>query len=498
MRAAKSVTVVLPAYRVAGAMPGMIRDLAVATYALRSRGIDLDVLLLHDDRDNVAAITTRAAADLGLSLSAVPGPPSGSGAAYLEGFRQVIEEDRADLVATLDANGRHDATQLPRLIDQLTAEDADVVIGSRWTRGSGTPGLSPGRWILGRLANLSFRLLTGTRGIADATTSFRVVRSAVVRDFEFTGVPLTSHSVQTAFVAMAVAHGYRVREGPIIYGRPAGPGGELHGRDVARFARHLLALRSQVDRTRQRRLSAPGRTFTDEHFGAAQDLERLGTARHFFDWVLDDFDVFLKGRVLEVGAGLGTITRRLVERYPTLSIVALEPAENVFPDLDSVAALEPRVTARRQTLADYQPSPDESFDAVIYINVLEHIDDDARELRLAAGVLRPGGALLVFGPALGWMYSELDYKAGHYRRYSLHRLRKLATDAGLEIVSARYFDLLGVAPYFLVYRLLRHDDITGSTLWGYDRVVVPASRWLQRLLRHPPVGKNAILIARRP
>jgi hypothetical protein len=104
----------------------------------------------------------------------------------------------------------------------------------------------------------------------------------------------------------------------------------------------------------------------------------------------------------------------------------------------------------------------------------------------------------VFGPALGWMYSELDYKAGHYRRYSLRRLRKLASDAGLEILSARYFDLLGVAPYALVYRLLRHDDITGSTLWGYDRVVVPASRWLQRLLRHPPLGKNVILIARKP
>ena len=104
----------------------------------------------------------------------------------------------------------------------------------------------------------------------------------------------------------------------------------------------------------------------------------------------------------------------------------------------------------------------------------------------------------MFGPALGWMYSELDYKAGHYRRYSLRRLRRLAADAGLEVVSARYFDLLGVAPYALVYRLLRHDDITGSTLWGYDRVVVPASRWLQRLLRHPPLGKNVILIARKP
>jgi SAM-dependent methyltransferase len=196
-----------------------------------------------------------------------------------------------------------------------------------------------------------------------------------------------------------------------------------------------------------------------------------------------------------VGAGLGTITRKLIDRYPELSIVALEPAGNVFGDLASYAALTPRVTARRQTLAEYEPDPGEAFDAVVYINVLEHIADDTQELQLAAKALRPGGTLLVFGPALEWLYSELDYRAGHYRRYSLRRLRALATSAGFEVVSARYFDMLGVVPYLVVYRWLRHDDISGSTLWGYDRVVVPLSQLLQRVLVSPPLGKNVILIA---
>jgi 2-polyprenyl-3-methyl-5-hydroxy-6-metoxy-1,4-benzoquinol methylase len=493
MRQPKSATVVLPAYRVADAVATVVRDLAVAAYALRSRGLHLDVLLLHDGED-VAAAATRTAAELDLPLAAVPGPAS-PGEAYLAGFRQVVEEGRADLVVTLDANGRHDATQIPHLIDRMVAGDLDVVIGSRWARGSGTPGLSPGRWVLGRLANLAFRRLTGTRSIQDATTSFRVARIPVVRDFEFGGIPLTSHSVQTTFVAMAVARGYRVGEGAIIYRPPVGGGGGLRGSDVASFARELLALRGQVDRTRQRRLSSAGRRFSDEHFGAAQDLERLGTAKHFFDWVLDELDPYLRGRLLEVGAGLGTITRKLVDRYPDLSIVALEPAENVFADLESYAALTPRVTALRQTLAEYGPEQAGGFDTVLYLNVLEHIADDERELRLAARMLRPGGALLVFGPALEWLYGELDYRAGHYRRYSLRRLRALASAAGFKVVSARYFDVLGVLPYLVVYRLGRHDDIAGSTLWGYDRAVVPLSRLLQRAVRRPPLGKNVILVA---
>jgi SAM-dependent methyltransferase len=494
MRQPKSATVVLPAYRVADAVATVVRDLAVAAYALRSRGLHLEVLLLPDGED-VAAVATKSAAGLDLPLTTAPGPASGPGEAYLVGFRQVVAEGRADLVVTLDANGRHDATQIPHLIDQLVADDLDVVIGSRWTRGSGTPGLSPGRWVLGRLANLAFRRLTGTRAIQDATTSFRVARIPVVRDFEFGRIPLTSHSVQTTFVAMAVARGYRVGEGAIIYRPAAGGGGGLRGADVASFARELLALRGRVDRTRQRRLSGAGRRFSGEHFGAAQDLERLGTAKHFFDWVLDEFDPYLRGRLLEVGAGLGTITRKLVDRYPELSVVALEPAENVFADLESYAALTPGVTTRRQTLAEYEPDQAGGFDAVLYLNVLEHIADDAQELQLAARALRPGGTLLVFGPALEWLYSELDYRAGHYRRYGLRRLRALASAAGFKVVSARYFDVLGVLPYLVVYRLSRHDDIAGSTLWGYDRAVVPLSRLLQRAVPRPPLGKNVILVA---
>jgi SAM-dependent methyltransferase len=494
MERPRSATVVLPAYRVADAVATVIRDLAVAAYALRPRGLNLDVLVLHGD-DDVAAAAVKTAAELDLPLTTVPGPASGPGAAYLVGFQRVVGEGRADLVITLDANGRHDATQIPHLIDQLMADNLDVIIGSRWTRGSGTPGLSLSRWVLGRLANLAFRRLTGTRAIADATTSFRVARLPVVRDFDFGGIPLTSHTVQTAFVAMAVARGYRVGEAAIIYRPAAGGGGGLRGADAATFARQLLALRKQVDRTRQRRLSAAGRTFADDHFGAAQDLERLGTAKHFFDWVLDVFDPYLRGQVLEVGAGLGTITRKLVDRYPDLSIIALEPAGNVFADLEAYAALTPQVGARRQTLAEYQPDPADGFDAIVYLNVLEHIADDAQELHLAAKVLRPGGALLVFGPALEWLYSELDYRAGHYRRYSLRRLRGLATAAGFRVVSSRYFDVLGVVPYLVVYRLLRHDDIRGSTLWGYDRVVVPLSRLIQRILRNPPLGKNVVMIA---
>jgi 2-polyprenyl-3-methyl-5-hydroxy-6-metoxy-1,4-benzoquinol methylase len=494
----KAVTVVLPVYAPYRPIPALLRDLAVAAYALRCRGVYLDVLLLDGGSGEVGQDAARTSETLGLPLEVVPGPAPGPGMAYLEGFRRVVDAGRADLIATLDATGRHDPTQIPQLIDRLVAGDLDVVIGSRWVRGSGTPGLSPSRWALGKLANATFRVLTGTRGIADATTSFRVARVPVVRDFTIGAGPVNSRSVQTMFVAMAVARGFRVGEAPIIYRPSTGSGGRLRLRDVGEFTTHLRALRASVDHTRQRRLSPTGRTFVDGHFGAADDLERLGSADHFFDWVLDEFDAHLGGKILEVGAGAGTITRKLVDRYPGCRLVALEPAENMVESLTAYAALSDRVTVHNETLTDYIRRSEGDFDAVIYLNVLEHVEDDARELRLAADVLRPGGALLVFGPALEVLYSDLDYKAGHYRRYSLSRLCRLTEAAGLAVTKARYFDILGVVPYYVVYKLLRQTDISGSTMWGYDWVVVPLSRALQSVLRRPPLGKNVVLVATKP
>jgi SAM-dependent methyltransferase len=491
-------TVLLPTHGAGDGLVTVIRDLAVAAYALRARGVALDVLLLEDGRAQTAAEAAKAAAEFGLPLTTVPGPPT-QGAAYLAGFRQVLDRDRADLVVTLDATGQHDATQIPNLLDQLVAEDLDVVIGSRWARASGTPGLTLRRWALGRTANLAFRWVTGIRGVTDVTTTFRIARTEVVRELDLDALPGDARSLQMAFVAAAVGRGRRVGEGAIVYRPPASALSPVGGREVASFAAQLLPLRRTTGRLREERLSPAGRRFDDRTFGAAGDLERLGSAGHFFGWALEEFEPYLHGRVLEVGAGMGAITRRLVDLDPDLSIVALEPADNVFGDLASFAALTPRVTACRQTLAEYLAGAGagERFDAVVYLNVLEHVEDDASELRLAAAALRPGGALLVFGPALEWLYSELDYNAGHYRRYSLGRLRRLVTAAGFELVSLRYFDVVGVLPYFVAYRLLRRQAISGSTLWGYDRLLVPLSRRLQQAVPHPPLGKNVVLVARK-
>jgi SAM-dependent methyltransferase len=510
-----SAVAVLPVRGAGARVDAVLRDLAVAGYALRTRGIALEVLVVDAGDREAVEVAGKAAARYGLDLEVIAGPaaeragkrgdavhgrpPETDGTdPWLAGMAHAAERD-ADLVVTIDDSGRHDPMQIPHLIDQLRRENADVVVGSRWQRGSGTPGLSLGRWLRGRTASLAFRAVTGVGAVQDATTTFKVARAAAVRDVvgELAGSGGRGAAAQASFLALAVARGWRVEEGAVIYRRATGPEAGTDPAEVRAFLANLVGLRRRAGQVRHARLAPAGREFGTEHFGAAADLERLGTATRFFDWVLDQFGPHLRGHVLEVGAGFGTITRRLLERDPELTMVALEPAANLFADLEALASVEPRLRAHQQTLATWSPDEGERFDAVVYLNVLEHIEDDAAELRRAAGVLRQGGALLVFVPGLERLYSDLDWQAGHYRRYGVGQLRALVRAAGFEPVKLAYFDLLGVLPYWVVYRLLGRTRIAGSTLWGYDRVLVPVSRGIQAVLRRPPVGKNVLLVALR-
>ena len=139
-----------------------------------------------------------------------------------------------------------------------------------------------------------------------------------------------------------------------------------------------------------------------------------------------------------------------------------------------------------------------SFDSLVYVSVLEHIDDDVAELRTAAELVRPGGTIGLFVPALAALYGSLDYKSGHYRRYDRRLLTEAITEAGLEVERMRYLDIAGALPYFVMYRLLDVPTLDAGSSAIYDKVIVPLSRAAQRIVPRPPFGKNLVAIARRP
>lgn len=212
------------------------------------------------------------------------------------------------------------------------------------------------------------------------------------------------------------------------------------------------------------------------------------------------FKKYLSGDVLEVGAGSGGITTQLAK--VSKSIVALEPSTTLFRELQQRADSLTNTSLIHGTLkklSDNELNVSEiktrEFDAILYINVLEHIEDDVSELALAKKFMRVGGRVLIVVPAHKWLYAKVDRLTGHHRRYSKRSLRDAMHRAGLTEVSIRYFDTAGVLPYLILYRMLRSTSTDGANAAIYSRVIMPVSYLLYCLSRGQLLGKNLIAIA---
>jgi len=224
-----------------------------------------------------------------------------------------------------------------------------------------------------------------------------------------------------------------------------------------------------------------------------KELEVMSFAVNYHRWIIDEFEPYLGETIAEVGAGIGSVSKLLLERR-IKRLFAFEPSLNLYPLL----AEELRQAEEAKAVNDFF-SPQytqEGFDSVAYINVLEHIQDDRTELANALEALKPNGYLLLFVPALAWLYSDLDRQIGHFRRYAKKALSNLVQDVGFTLVKVRYFDLAGIVPWYVNFVLLRNSAGSGSVSL-YDKFVVPTMRLIESVAP-PPIGKNVLLIGQKP
>jgi len=228
-------------------------------------------------------------------------------------------------------------------------------------------------------------------------------------------------------------------------------------------------------------MSTPQLTYT-----GADILETLDRATNYNSLLLD-LILHSSGdcrRMLDFGAGIGTFAKRLRNRG--VDVVCVEPDMLLANGLvrDGFLAFN-----------DLNEVPDGSFDFIFTLNVLEHIKDDQTSLCRLATKLASGGRLLIYVPAFQCLWTSLDERVKHYRRYRRTDLERLARSAGLSVCKTRYVDSLGffAALGFKIFGNKNgHLGVRAVSL--YDRCVVPLSRLLDSLGGRL-FGKNVYLIA---
>ncbi|MBV9122988.1 MAG: class I SAM-dependent methyltransferase [Planctomycetes bacterium] len=223
---------------------------------------------------------------------------------------------------------------------------------------------------------------------------------------------------------------------------------------------------------------------------AGSELETFALAKNWKGYLRSQIAGHLGSEVLEVGAGLGTTTRFLCDGTPKRWL-CLEPDQDLALALQSSLG-EGRLPAccegKVGTLTDLGAA--EQFDTILYIDVLEHIEDDHGELQAAAGHLRPGGKLIVLSPAHQWLFTPFDQAIGHFRRYSKKSLAAAAPPS-LRCVRLDYLDAVGLLAS-LGNRLLLHSSTpTPRQIQFWDRRLVTVSRKIDRWLGHT-IGKSVL------
>src|ERR1700752_187313 len=231
-----------------------------------------------------------------------------------------------------------------------------------------------------------------------------------------------------------------------------------------------------------------------------KDLEAMSFAVNYHRWILSTFAPFLGQRIVEVGAGTGSFSEMLLERrLEALSLV--EPSTTMYRQLcRGVEALKPSVpvTTYNEIFEHVaqQIRTTQRPDSILYVNVLEHIEDDFAELGFINNALERGGRLFVFVPALQWLHGSYDRQINHFRRYTRAGLEKKCVAAGFRVITSRFFDLLGVLPWWIKYRLIQSKNMEPGAVKFYDRRGVPIVKSLEASVS-PPIGKNILLIAER-
>lgn len=223
-----------------------------------------------------------------------------------------------------------------------------------------------------------------------------------------------------------------------------------------------------------------------EYTYEGSELELFAQARNWKAYWLREIAPYIRGRVLEVGAGQGTNTGAFAQLPTVDTVTCLEPDAQL---LESLQRARPAVDARIGTLDDLDDG--QVFDTILYIDVLEHIEDDRGELERAATHLAPGGHLVVLSPAHPWLFTPFDAAIGHYRRYTRQMLEAI-TPSLLRFEMGFYLDSVGMVLASAANKvLLKQATPTAGQIALWDRVMVPASRLVDPLLQRK-IGKTVV------
>ena len=397
----------------------------------------------------------------------------GKGAA----IRTAVAEARGEFCLIQDADLEYDPREYEHLLKPLLDGHADAVYGSRFM-------IVAERRVMYYWHSLANRFVTefcnlmADLNLTDMGTGYKAFRTAVLAE-----TPLRSEGFgfEPEITIKLGRRGARVYEVPVSYhGRTYEEGKKIRTRDAWVILGTIL------------RFSFTGDLYKDP---GARTLHALSAAPRFNRWMADTIRPHVRERVLEIGAGIGNLTRALVRGRKRYAATDINP--------EHLARLKSRFVHRMNLEAhfcdltraeDFRPFLDD-MDTVICLNVLEHVEDDHAGLANIFSALSPGGRAIVLVPEGQSVFGTIDEALGHFRRYSEAELKSKMEQAGFQVEQIIRFNRVSRPAWFVSGRILKRRSLEWNQMRLYDRFV-----WLwRRIDKLLPWRPTSIIgIARKP
>jgi glycosyltransferase involved in cell wall biosynthesis len=391
----------------------------------------------------------------------------GKGAA----LRRAIAEARGEFAIIQDADLEYDPREYVHILAPLLDGRADVVYGSRFM-------VAGERRVLYFWHSLANFLLTGMCNIfadlnlTDMETCYKAFRTPLLKS-----IPIRSQrfGFEPEITIKLAKRQARIYETPISYnGRTYDEGKKIGLKDA--FDAFWVILRSSLS----------GDIYVDKDKGI---LDAFSSAPNFNRWMADTIKPYLGKHVLEIGAGIGNLSRILMsgrKRYVATDLDA-EHLERLRSRLAGRPHLETAIldAAREEDALPFRGE----MDTVVCLNVVEHIKDDLGALRNIHASLRDGGRAVILVPEGQSIFSSLDEELGHWRRYSEDQLRGRMVEAGFKVEAMLRFNRISRPGWWFNGKILKRRTISRSQLKNFDRLV-----WLfRRIDAHLPWPPTSII-----
>lgn len=226
-------------------------------------------------------------------------------------------------------------------------------------------------------------------------------------------------------------------------------------------------------------------------------LEVIAKANRFNQWMYEQFKNELKGEVLEIGSGIGNVSKLVIAdgHYITLSDYNVSYCEILkknfssnekVRDIIQIDLLDPEFEIK------YAPHK-EKFESIFLLNVIEHISDDRLSIKNCRYLLKENGHLIVLAPAYSWLYCNLDKQLGHHRRYTTKSMELILKENDLEILKSNYFNFTGITGWLLFGKIFRSKMLGNGEMSAFNSIV-PLARLIDKIFVNR-IGLSIIVTA---